>query len=518
MFAKNGVLIGQFQNPQPILRAIPRAKYIRYKGKELVLVPHKLDEVRVLRNMGIDAPSPMLDQYNWPGQWKPMAHQVETADFLTTNPRCFCLNEMRTGKTSAALWGAEFLLIEDKIDIVLIISPLTVVDVWAKEAFKTLPHQSITQLVGSREKRLKLLRQGGCFKAINFDGLVSIQNEVAEYLKGKRVLVIVDEAATYRTYGTDRYKALRKLVGPTTWLWMLTGTPTPNAPTDAWALAKLVNPKAVPNSFNVFQEAVMRKAGPYKWVPREGAWDIAFKALQPAIRFLRKDCMDIPPTMYIDREAQVTRAQRIAYDDLKRRMKFEDENTGTSITAANAAVRLLKLQQVFCGSVKDDSGQDVILDNSYRFEVVHEIVQENNNKAIIFVPFKASMTQLYEYLTEQGLRCAIVNGDTPKYKRTEYFDAFQHHGQLDVLIAHPATTAHGLDLSASSCIIWFAPTFSMEQYEQANARIQGPNQKEPCGIYHVACHPLEWGIYDAVNKKTVASDTLLAMYATVFAE
>jgi SNF2 family DNA or RNA helicase len=511
-----GVLIGEFQNPFPILKAIPSARYIRYKGKELVLVPHKLDEVRVLRNLGISAPSPIQNGYGWPGRWSPMSHQKVTADFFTTNPRCFCFNEMRTGKTASALWASDYLLSKGYIDQVLIISPLTVTDVWATEAFRTLPHRPLMQLVGARPKRLKLLKTTAQYKVINFDGLVSITDEVVKYFEGKKVLIIVDEAATYRTYGTDRYDALRKLIGPTTWLWMLTGTPTPNAPTDAWALAKLVNPKSVPKSFKVFQEALMRQVGPYKWVPKPNAWDLAYQALQPAIRFLRKDCLDIPPTMTMERPAVLTKEQQTAYDNLKRRMKYEDQN-GTVITAANAAVRLLKLQQVFCGSVKDDSGQDVILDNETRFEVTHEIIQENNNKALVFVPFKASMHQLYEYLTKQGLRCAVVNGDTPKAKRKEYFDAFQHHGQLDVLIAHPATTAHGLDLSASSTIIWFAPTFSMEMYEQANARIQGPNQKEKCGVYHIAAHPLEWAIYEVVYKKSLSSDTLLAMYREEFA-
>jgi len=261
----------------------------------------------------------------------------------------------------------------------------------------------------------------------------------------------------------------------------------------------------------------MKQIGPYKWVPKPQAWDIAFQALQPAIRFLRKDCMDIPPTLFMERTSKLTKEKELAYTNIKRRMKFEDEHSGLSITAANAAVRLLKCQQVFCGSVKDDMGNDVILDNETRFEVVHEIVQENNNKAIVFVPFKASMAQLHEHLTKQGLRCAVVNGDTPKAKRKEYFDAFQHHGQLDVLIAHPATTAHGLDLSASSCIIWFAPTFSMEQYEQANARIQGPNQTQKCGVYHIGGHPLEWAIYEVVQKKSVSSETLMSMYQEMIA-
>jgi len=424
---------------------------------------------------------------------------------------------MRTGKTSAALWAADYLLRIGQIDEVLIISPLTVTDVWQMEAFKTLPHRPLMQLIGTRKKRLKLLASEAKFKVINFDGLVAIINEVVQYTFNKRICIIVDEAATYRTYGTDRYDALQKIISPKTWLWLLTGTPTPNAPTDAWALAKLVNPHRVPKSFTIFQEAVMKKVGPYKWVAKPGAWDIAYEAMQPAIRFLRKDCFDIPPVVTIDRPGQLTPEQFLAYENLRKRMKYEDAESGASVTAPNAAVRLLKLQQVFCGSVKDDSGGNVILDNSARFEIVNEIVEENGGKAIVYVPFKASMHQLKEYLEKMGWRCGLVNGDVGKTKRKEIFDGFQWHDQYDVLIAHPAVASLGLDLSVSSCIIWFAPTFSMEQYEQANARIQGPTQKQKCGIYHVAAHPLEWQIYDVVENKALSSDTLMRMYTEAMA-
>jgi len=511
MIASNGVLVGHFSNPASILATIPRAKYIRFKGKDLVLVPHKLDETLVLRNLGISAPSPILTQYGWPGRYTPMAHQRVTAEFLTLNKRCFCLNEMRTGKTGSALWAADYLKNIGAIDEVLVICPVSVIGVWVREGFAVTPHRTIETIIGTKAKRLRLLESEASIKVINFDGLVSIQKQVAAYYKNKRVLVIVDEAATYRTYGTDRYKALRNIITPMTWLWLMTGTPTPNAPTDAWALAKLVNPKSVPASFKLFQETVMKQVGPYKWVPKKGSEQIAFNALQPAIRFLRKDCLDIPKTTIIDRAAEMSAEQLKVYDNLKRKMRHEDENNEADITAANAAVRLLKLQQVFCGIVKDDNGQGVNVDNDARLDLTRELVEENGGKAIIFVPFKLSMAQLAEYLG-QYWRVAVVNGDVPKSKRDEIFDGFQRYNTVDVLIAHPGTTAHGLDLSASSTIIWFAPTFSLELYEQANARIQGPNQKDSCGIFHIGCHPLEWSIYETLSKKSTISSALLAMY------
>lgn len=516
MIVKNGVLIGQFKNPHAITAAIPHAKYIRFKGKDLVLVPHRLDEAQVLANLGLDPPSPIKYQYQFGGRFTPMPHQITTSEFATLHKRCFILNEMRTGKTSSCLWAADYLLKSGHIDEVFVVCPLTVMEVWAKEAFSTLPERKLVSIVGDRAKKLKALKSTAAIKVINFDGLVSIQDDVEKYVKGnKRIIIIVDECATYRTAGTKRYKALKKIITPHVWLWMLTGTPTPNAPTDAWAQAKLVSPNNVPASFKLFQETVMRPAGPYKWVPREGAEVVAFNALQPAIRFLRKDVMKSEKPIMEEIKCDITAEQKVAYENLKKKMRHEDREAGITITAANAAVKMIKLQQVFCGIVKDDDGNAVFLDNTPRIEATEELIERAGGKAIVYCTFKFSQAELHRKLSERW-RCAIVNGDVPKAQRDAIFASFQRN-EIDVLIAHPQTCGHGLDLTAASTIIWFSPTYSNEFYEQANARVEGPNQKEQCGIYHIGCHPVEWYIYGVVAKKGNMQGALLNLYQKLLA-
>ena len=516
MIAKNGVLFGQFSNPEVITQLIPRAKHIRFKGKELVLIPHRLDETLVLQNLGLNPPSPILTQYNWPGRFRPMSHQYETAAFLSLHKRAFCLNDMGTGKTAAACWAADYLLQLGQIDQVIIICPLSVLSVWTREIFTVLPHRSAEVMVGSRDKRLKILHGHAQFKVINFDGLKSIADEVKEYAQGKRILVLVDEASTYRTAGNKRYRALRDMITPLTWLWMMTGTPVPNAPTDAWALAKLVNPKGVPNSFNLFRETVMKPAGPYKWVPRPGATNIAYAALQPAIRFMKSECLDLPPVTYNDRMCEMTDEQKVAFTNFKKKMRHEDKEAGVNITAANAAVRLLKFQQVFCGVVKDDDQLPVWINNTPRLALTEELIEEAGGKVIVFAPFLFSMAQLKRHLGKRW-RVELVNGQTPKNERERIFNEFQNGDTVDVLVAHPATTAHGLTLTASSTIIWYAPTYSLELYEQANARIDRKGQLNPCTIYHIGCHPVEWQIYEALQKKSAIQGALLGLYSRILA-
>jgi hypothetical protein len=97
-------------------------------------------------------------------------------------------------------------------------------------------------------------------------------------------------------------------------VWGLTGTPTPNAPTDAWAQCKLISPTRVPKYWGAFRDQVMKQQGPFKWVPRDSALEITKQAMQPSIRFSREDCIDLPPTMYQTREVALTHEQKNAQD------------------------------------------------------------------------------------------------------------------------------------------------------------------------------------------------------------
>lgn len=510
-------LVMAVNNPQPLLEALPNAKHVKHKGHDLVLVRHDLDSTKVLRNMGLMAPTPLLhDGFIFPGRYKPMAHQIETADFATINRKLFILNGTGTGKTAAALWGSEYLIERGHVKRVLIICPLSVTKVWADEIFGTLPHRTAGLMIGTKKKRLDILEAGYDFTIINFDGASSLfennkkTRKKSSPLKDKFDLIIVDEASAYRNAGTDRYEALKFLNTANVRLWLLTATPTPNAPTDAWAMVRLVSPSRVPDSFNLFRETVMQPAGPYKWVPRIGWKDTIWNVMQPAIRFEKKDCLDLPPITYNDRYAELEPEQTKAFEAMKAKLKHENE--GVEITAANAAVKIIKLQQICCGVVKDDDGNPVYLKADKRLKLTLELVQSAAQKVIIFVPFIFSMELVKEYLERHGVTTALVNGNVSAHERADIFTAFQRSAEPKVLIAHPAVAAHGLTLTAADTIIWYAPIYSLEQYEQANARIERQGQKNAMSIYHIISHPFEATIYDVLKKKGSVQSALLTLY------
>lgn len=513
MISKNGALVFGVDRPEIITKLMPTAKHFRHKGIDLIAVKHTLDATKLLRNIGLSAPHPMLhDGYFWPGRYTPMLHQMETTDFLTMYHKAFVLNDMGTGKTAAALWALDYLLQRGQIKRVLIVCPLSVTKVWQDETFSILPHRGIGTMVGKREKRLDVLDSGCEICVINFDGLTSLYDSKKRTspLDGKFDLIIVDEASTYRNANTQRYKALKHINLPETRLWLMTGTPTPNAPTDAWALIRLVAPNRVPSSFKLFQETVMRQSGPYKWIPRSSAQATVRKLMQPAVRFEKADCLDLPPVTYNNRHIQLTPEQQKMFDTMRKRMKHEGEG-GEKITAANAAVKIIKLQQICCGVVKDDNEQPIFLPTKPRLDDLQELIEEASGKVIVYVPFLFAM-ELVQAAVSKYATCAVVNGSVPNHVRSQIFSDFQNAPNPRVLIAHPAVAAHGLTLTAANTGIWYAPIYSSEQYEQANARMDRKGQTSAVSIYHLGAHAFEWAIYDVLRNKGSMQTALLNLY------
>lgn len=228
----------KLDNPQRVTECIPTAHRINYHGADLVVVPHKPDEVRVLRNLGIKAPAPIMHYYDWVGEFTPYEHQKRTSAFLTMNHKALVLNEIGTGKTQSALWAADYLMKVGAINKVLIISPLSTLErVWGDAIFKGFTHRRHVTLYGSAKKRKQLLRTEADFYVINHDGFPVISDEA----HGMFDLIIIDEAAVYRNPSTTRFRLFNKWMdnNPDARLWLMTGTPTPNAPTDAWTCRRI---------------------------------------------------------------------------------------------------------------------------------------------------------------------------------------------------------------------------------------------------------------------------------------
>ena len=210
---------------------------------------------------------------------------------------------------------------EGKINRVLVICPLSIMDsAWRADLFTFAMHRTVDIAYGSSEKRKKIINQGAEYVIINYDGVEIVADEI---VNGGFDLIIADEATHYKNPQTRRWKVLNKLVAPNTWLWMMTGTPAAQSPLDAYGLAKLVNPDGVPKFFSSFRDKVMVKITQFKWLPKEDSVDTVHKALQPAIRFTKDQCLDLPDIVYTKRVVEMTKQQKKYYDQLKRFMVIQ---------------------------------------------------------------------------------------------------------------------------------------------------------------------------------------------------
>ena len=494
------------KNPQKVLSTIPAAAAMKFNNTELVVVPHKIDEVRVLRNLGIKAPSPILHYYDWVGRYKPYEHQRMTSAFLTMHKKALVLNEIGTGKTQSALWASDYLMKIGEVKKVLIISPLSTLErVWGDSIFMNFPHRVSVTLHGSSSRRKKLLNTNADYYIINHDGFSIIE----EQSLNKFDLIIVDEAAVLRNPSTNRFKTLRKFINKHSdiRLWLMTGTPTPNDPTDAWALAKLVDSPYCQQTYTAFRETVMMKVGQWRWLPRPESIEIVKHTLYPAVRYSRDECFDLPDTVYQTRKVNLTTEQQKHFSRMLKHFVTELEEEGT-ITAVNEAVKLQKLVQISCGVVYGDDGRHIEVDCSPRVKVVQEIIREVGGKTIVFVPLTGTLNMLERELSK-AWSVAVVNGEVSAPKRNAIFHNFQTQTDPHILIAHPATMAHGLTLTSASTVIWYGPVTSNEQYIQANGRIERIGKKHTSNVIHIEATDVEYRMYERLKNKQKLQGLLL---------
>jgi SNF2 family DNA or RNA helicase len=506
-------LLLKLREPSRVTTVIPTAKVLKYKGDRFVAVPHRPDETRVLKQLGFsNIPDPLKTHYEFPkagGRHDPFAAQIETANFLAMNNRCFCLNSMGLGKTVSSLWAFDYMKKSKLINKALVICPLSTMErTWADEIFKTFPHLDFAVVYGSKERRLKILEQKADIYIINTDGIKTIEDALAA--RPDIDLIIVDEIAMFRNAGTTRWKTLNTILNKqcNRRVWALTGAPTPNEPTDAWAQCRVVVPTNpdVPRYYGKFREKVMRQISQFKWIPKHNAVDIVREMMQPSVRFALDDCVDLPPQIFQSRQTEMTPEQKKAYKEMFSKLRIE--HAEGQILAANEAVKANKLVQVACGVVYGKNGEHLLIPNEPRITVLEEVIEESEGKVLVFVPLTGVLEHVAERLSKRW-SVAKIHGETPKNERDTIFTAFQKELDPHVLVANPGTMSHGLTLTAATTIVWFAPIHSNDIYEQASARVRRPGQSRTTVIVHIAGSEIENRIYQRLKTKQKMQGLLL---------
>jgi SNF2 family DNA or RNA helicase len=493
---------------------IPKSRVVETHpdGGSTVAVYWGLDEMRVLKNLGVkNPPSPITKRYDWPGRYKPMAHQIETAAFLTLHRRAFCFNDPGTGKTLSALWAADYLMTLGKVRRVLVLCPLSIMkSAWMDDLNSSIIHRSaVIAHHPKATRRIEMIQENYEFVITNYEGLNLIHKEIVA--DGRFDLVIVDEANNYKNPQTQRWKSLAAIIKPETYLWMMTGTPASQSPVDAYGLAKLVNPTGVPKFFTAWRDKVMNKITQFKWAPKADAKATVHAALQPAIRFTKEQCLDLPPVIVETRDVPMSPQQQKYYKMLKEQMLVQA--AGETITAVNAGVAVNKLLQISCGAAYTDDKEVVEFDCNPRLNVLMEVLEETDRKVILFALFRSSIDTISSFLESRGIKTAQIHGGVSATKRGQIINDFQNTQNVRVLVMQPQATAHGITLTAADTVVFYGPLMSVEMYLQCIARADRKGQNaQKVTVVHIQSSPIEVRMFKAMAGKVDDHALLVQMF------
>ncbi len=490
----------------------PGAHILSMQDGDKIILPHIIDVTLYLRNIGIEAPAPVLSQYAWPhpvGQ-PPFDVQLKTTAMMTVYNRSYVLNGMGTGKTRSAIWAFDYLKSLGLANKMLVVAPLSTLDfVWAKEVFITAGHLKVKILHhGNRAKRVARLAEDADIYIVNHDGVKTLHKE----LLARRDIdtILVDEISTFRNNGADKSKAIQELVKHSKWAWGMTGSPTPGDPTDVYGQAKIISPSRVPKYFKRFRDALMTQVSPFKYVPRPNAVQQAFDVLQPAVRYTLDDVTELPPVIERMVDVPLGKEQLRIYKAMELHSYTMFQNG--EITAVNAGALMNKLLQISCGYVYDSNRDVKTLDNDARLDQLVDDINACSEKVLVFVPFVHTLNGISERLTKEKIEHGLVHGGTPAQARANIFNLFQNTTKFKAIVAHPQCMAHGLTLTAATLVIWFAPIASLEIFDQANARIRRVGQKLKQLVLMYAATKMERRVYSILRAKQNVQNKILDLF------
>lgn len=495
-----------------ITKNIEKSEIVEWRGNlaDMVVfwgIPEmtRLNQLVSFRN---NLPSPISRDYKYPGLYKPFNHQRTTAEFLSINHRAFCFNEAGTGKTSSVIWAADYLMEQKQVKRVLVICPLSIMySAWQNDVMNTAMHRSVAVAHGTASKRQKIIHGGYDFVVINYDGVAIVKDDI---INGGFDLIVIDEANAYKSPSTARWKTLAKILKPETRLWMLTGTPASQSPLDAYGLARLVCPHNVPKFSMSWRDKVMTQVTRFKWVPKSNARVEVFKALQPAIRFAKDECLDLPDVLYTTREVPLSPQVQKYYKQLKEQMMIEA--AGVQISAVNAAAGLNKLLQISGGAVYTDDRGVLEFDIQPRLNALMEVIDETDYKVIIFVPYRHTIEIVSKYLTDKNITNEVIQGDVSATQRATIINQFQNMTDPRVLVIQPQAASHGVTLTAANTVVFWSPVMSVETYLQCIARMDRVGQKNKMTVVHLQGSDVEKRMYAMLQGKVDLHTKLVDLY------
>ena len=443
--------------------------------------------------------------------------------FLREHNRGCLFLDMGLGKTVTALTVAKELLDDFFIDKVLVIAPKRVAeDTWSREAAKWdhLKDLRISKVLGNLKQRKAALENDADIYVINRENT----QWLVEYLNGKWPfdLVIIDELSSFKSAKSKRFRTLRRVIRGSGYVWGLTGTPASNGYMDLWAEIFLIdNGERLCKTLTKYRMAYFnpgRRRGNivYEYYLKPGAKQLIDKKLSDiCLSMSKEDWLQLPPIIYNKVTVYMSEDEREVYEEFKkekvlpifRNAVVSLGDMESAIVADTAAVLSGKLLQMANGSVYDDK-DGVFHLHDRKLDALEDIVDTSNGQPVlVFYCYKHDLDRIRDRFKEAVL-----------LKGPNDIDRW-NNGEIQMLLCHPASAGYGINLQQGShIIVWFGLPYSLEQYQQSNARLHRQGQEKTVIVHHIICDDtLDEKVLDVLQKKDATQRSLLEALKRYFA-
>lgn len=436
-------------------------------------------------------------------------YQRKAVEWIKSHTHCALFLEMGLGKTISTLTAFCELKQEGVANKALIIAPKRVAErTWTDEIerWEHLMGLTAVKVLGTPAQRMKALNTDADLYITNRENVAWLCSVIKSMDKRKSFpfdMLIIDELSSFKAYNTQRFKALKKIRHEFKRIVGLTGTPSPNSLLDLWSQLYLLDGGARLEKFitayrqTYFYPLNGRGNVVYEWNLKPHADELIYNKICDICMSMKAcDYLDLPPVRYVDTKVGLTTAE------LKQYGTFKTEQVlslgGETITAGNAAILGGKLQQWTSGALYSDEG-GAVSTTPAKMERLKEMLEELTTPVLIAYHYKHELSRL--------------KAEFPQAKTLDedgVFDAW-NRGEVPILLGHPQSMGHGLNLQRGGhTIIWFTLTWSLELYEQMNARLARQGQTQSVSVYHlIAQGTIDERVLDVLQRKATAQDALM---------
>lgn len=422
----------------------------------------------------------------------PHDYQKYTIDQIKKKPKIVLILDMGLGKTVCTLTALNDLMYDSfEVNKVLVIAPLRVANMtWPDEIAKWdhLKNLRISKIIGSAKQRLEALERRADIYIINRENTKwIIDYYLSKTKKWPFDTIVIDESSSFKNHQSQRFKALKKAAAVSKRVIELTGTPAPNSLMDLWAQIYLLDQgERLGTSITKYRNTYFNpdkrnQVVVFSYKPKPGAEKEIYKKISDiAVSLKAEDHIKMPQRIDNFIKLKMPRNIRAIYEEMERNYLVSiDEDM---ITAASAGVVANKLLQMANGAVYDEN-RKVIHIHDLKLDALEEIIEENEGKPIMV---------LYNYQHDRERLLQRFEKLKPRELETKEDLDDWNEGNIQLLLAHPASMGHGLNLQAGgNIIVWFGLTYSLENYLQANARLYRQGQKETVIINHLITEDTE---------------------------